>query len=146
MAGGLVGVLAAVYEEVLRNNILMNVLSFGTIFLICVITYRSFVAGVLLMVPMLVANSVINAYMGARGIGINLNTLPVVTVGVGFGIDYGIYILSRVAEEVRLGRGTADAVVVSLASAGRVVFEELEEALELPRDDVLVERSGALKL
>jgi uncharacterized protein len=121
MAGGLVGVLAAVYEEVLRNNILMNVLSFGTIFLICVITYRSFVAGVLLMVPMLVANSVINAYMGARGIGINLNTLPVVTVGVGFGIDYGIYILSRVAEEVRLGRGTADAVVVSLASAGRAV-------------------------
>jgi len=121
MAGGLVGVLAAVYEEVLRNNILMNVLSFGTIFLICVITYRSFVAGVLLMVPMLVANSVINAYMGARGIGINLNTLPVVTVGVGFGIDYGIYILSRIAEEVRNGRTTEDAVVTSLASAGRAV-------------------------
>jgi uncharacterized protein len=121
MAAGLVGVLAAVYEEVLRNNILMNVLSFGTIFLVCAVTYRSLVAAVLLLVPMLVANSVINAYMGARGVGINLNTLPVVTVGVGFGIDYGIYILSRVAEEVRLGRSTPDAVVVSIASAGRAV-------------------------
>jgi uncharacterized protein len=121
MAGGLVGVLAAVYEEVLRNNILMNVLSFATIFVICAITYRSLVAAVLLMVPMLVANSVINAYMGARGIGINLNTLPVVTVGVGFGIDYGIYILSRVAEEVRLGRPTPEAVITSLTSAGRAV-------------------------
>ncbi|MGH7899166.1 MAG: efflux RND transporter permease subunit, partial [Candidatus Binatia bacterium] len=121
MAGGLIGVLAAVYEEVLRNNILMNVLSFGTIFLICAITYRSIVAGALLMVPMVIANSVINAYMGARGIGINLNTLPVVTVGVGFGIDYGIYILSRVAEEVRAGRSTEDAVVNAITSAGRAV-------------------------
>jgi predicted RND superfamily exporter protein len=121
MAGGLIGVLAAVYEEVLRNNILMNLLSFGTIFVICVITYRSVVAGVLLILPMLVANSVINAYMGARGIGVNLNTLPVVTVGVGFGIDYGIYILSRVAEEVRRGAATPDAVVASIASAGRAV-------------------------
>jgi len=121
MAGGLVGVLAAVYEEVLRNNILMNVLAFATIFLICAATYGSLVAAVLLLVPMVVANSVINAYMGARGIGINLNTLPVVTVGVGFGIDYGIYILSRVAEEVRGGASTAAAVVTSIASAGRAV-------------------------
>ncbi len=121
MAGGLIGVLAAVYEEVLRNNLLMNVLSFSAIFVICAVTYRSFVAAVLLLVPMLIANSVINAYMGARGIGVNLNTLPVVTVGVGFGIDYGIYILSRVAEEIRHGKGTADAVVASLASAGRAV-------------------------
>jgi predicted RND superfamily exporter protein len=121
MAGGLVGVLAAVYEEVLRNNVLMNVLSFGTIFLVCAATYRSLVAAGLLLVPMLVANSVINAYMGARGIGINLNTLPVVTVGVGFGFDYGIYILSRIGEEVRAGRPTREATVEALASAGRAV-------------------------
>src|SRR5207245_5206232 len=68
MAGGLVGVLAAVYEEVLRNNILMNVLSFGTIFLICVITYPSFFAGVLLMVSMLVDTSVMTTYLGECGI------------------------------------------------------------------------------
>jgi hypothetical protein len=121
MAGGLIGVLAAVYEEVLNNNVLMTVLSFGAILAICAVTYQSLVAAALLLVPMLVANSVINAYMGARGIGINLNTLPVVTVGVGFGIDYGIYILSRVGEEVRGGKATAAAVVASIGSAGRAV-------------------------
>ena len=36
------------------------------------------------------------------GIGININTLPLVTVGVGFGIDYGLYILSRIIEEIRV--------------------------------------------
>jgi uncharacterized protein len=121
MAGGLIGVIAAVYEEVARQNLLMTLLSFATIFAICAATYRSIVAAILLLVPMIVANAVINAYMGARGIGINLNTLPVVTVGVGFGIDYGIYILSRIAEEIRLGKTTRDAVIASIASAGRAV-------------------------
>jgi hypothetical protein len=121
MAGSLIGVLAAVYEEVARNNLLMTVLSFGTIFLICAATYRSMMAALLLLVPMLIANAVINAYMGARGIGINLNTLPVVTVGVGFGIDYGIYILSRIAEEVTLGKATPEATVEAIASAGKAV-------------------------
>ncbi len=121
LAGGLIGVLAAVYEEVLRQNVLMTVLSFGTILAVCVVTYRSWVAALLLLVPMIVANSVINAYMAARGIGVNLNTLPVVTVGVGFGIDYGIYILSRVKEEVAAGKPTVEAVVSSIGSAGRAV-------------------------
>jgi predicted RND superfamily exporter protein len=122
MAGGLIGVLAAVYEEVLRYNLLMNVLSFATIFLVVAATYRSLVAATLLIVPMLIANSVINAYMGARGIGINLNTLPIVTVGVGFGIDYGIYIVSRATEAASAaGRSTVDAVVEAVSSAGKAV-------------------------
>ncbi|MGH7857086.1 MAG: efflux RND transporter permease subunit, partial [Candidatus Binatia bacterium] len=121
MAGSLIGVLAAVYEEVLRNNILMHVLAFGAIFVICAITYRSLVAAFLLIVPMAVANSVINAYMGARGIGINLNTLPVVTVGVGFGIDYGIYILSRTREEVLRGGSVREAAVAAISTAGKAV-------------------------
>ena len=44
----------------------------------------------------------INAYMATMGIGININTLPLVTVGVGFGIDYGLYIVSRIIEEIRV--------------------------------------------
>ena len=121
LAGSLIGVLAAVYEEVLRHNVLMHVLAFSTIFAICAVTYRSLVAALLLIVPMVVANAVINAYMGARGIGINLNTLPVVTVGVGFGIDYGIYILSRVREEVRVGATVADAATAAISTAGKAV-------------------------
>ncbi len=98
LAGGLIGVLAAANEELLANDLLMNALGFGTIYLVLMFTYRSFVAGFLMLMPLLVSNFTINAYMGWQNMGININTLPVVTVGVGFGIDYGLYIVSRTIE------------------------------------------------
>ncbi len=98
LAGGLIGVLAAANEELLRNDVLMNALGFGTIYVVLLFTYRSVVAGILMLLPLLISNFTINAYMGWNNMGININTLPVVTVGVGFGIDYGLYIVSRTIE------------------------------------------------
>ena len=59
--------------------------------------------------------------MAARGIGLDLNTLPVIAVGVGFGIDYGIYILSRVQERTSTGMPLEDAVRDAIGDAGRTV-------------------------
>jgi predicted RND superfamily exporter protein len=121
LAGGLIGVLAAANEELLKNDILVNVLGFGTIFLVLVVTYRSVMAGLYMILPLLVANAVIHAYMGARDIGINIHTLPVVTVGVGFGIDYGLYIVSRIIEEYRTGFSLPEAVRSAIATSGKAV-------------------------
>jgi uncharacterized protein len=63
----------------------------------------------------------VNAYMGARDIGININTLPVVTVGVGFGIDYGLYIVSRIIEEYRTGLSLSAAIREAVATSGKSV-------------------------
>jgi len=98
LAGGLIGVLAAANQELLRNDVMMNALGFGTIYLVLLFTYRSFVSGLIMLLPLIASNFVINAYMGYQGMGININTLPVITVGVGFGIDYGLYIVSRSIE------------------------------------------------
>ncbi len=98
LAGGLIGVLAAANQELLRNDVMMNALGFGTIFIVLLFTYRSFVSGLIMLLPLVASNFVINAYMGWQNMGININTLPVVTVGVGFGIDYGLYIVSRTIE------------------------------------------------
>ncbi len=121
LAGGAVGVLAAANEELLKNDALVNVLGFTTIFIIVVFTYRSWAAGLYLPIPLLAANAVVNAYMSVRHIGINVNTLPVVTVGVGFGIDYGFYIVSRFIEECHTGRNLREAVSVAVATAGKSV-------------------------
>ena len=59
--------------------------------------------------------------MAARGIGLDVDTLPVIAVGVGFGIDYGIYILSRVQERTLAGMPLDDAVREAIAGAGRTV-------------------------
>ncbi len=121
LAGGFIGIMAAVYDEIVRSQALMTAASFLVIFVVCGLTYRSLLAAILLVLPLGLANAVVNGYMAARGIGLDLNTLPVIAVGVGFGIDYGIYLLSRVQEGVRGGAEIEDAVRVALTGAGRTV-------------------------
>jgi len=119
LAGGLIGVTAAANEEILKNDILMNLLGFGTIFLIVMFTYRSAVASLVMMIGLFLANGIVNAYMGYRNIGINLQSLPIVTVGVGFGIDYALYIVSRAVEEYK--GDVSEAVRMGLVTAGKAV-------------------------
>lgn len=139
LAGGLIGVTGAANEEIVKNDILMNLLGFGTIFLIVMFTYRSAVASLVMMIGLFLANGVVNAYMGYQNIGINLQSLPIVTVGVGFGIDYALYIVSRAVEEfpkvmARLKTerpnatedelksvATSESVRLGLATAGKAV-------------------------
>jgi uncharacterized protein len=121
LAAGIIGELAAANQEIIDNDLLLNVLAFATIYIIILITYRSFMAGLYLLFPLVLANAAINAYMGAHDIGININTLPVVTVGVGFGIDYSIYIVSRIIEELALGYDLKGSTYTALITSGKAV-------------------------
>lgn len=121
LAGGLIGVLAAANEELVRNDILMNFLGFFTIWIILLFTYRSFSCGLYLLGPLIASNIIVNAYMAVNGIGVNIHTLPLVTVGVGFGIDYGLYIVSRVIEEIRIRGDLVDSTREALVTSGKAV-------------------------
>jgi predicted RND superfamily exporter protein len=121
LAGGLIGVLAAANEELVRNDILMNFLGFFTIWIILLFTYRSFSCGLYLLGPLIASNIVVNAYMAVNGIGVNIHTLPLVTVGVGFGIDYGLYIVSRIIEEIRIRGDLVDSTREALVTSGKAV-------------------------
>jgi len=121
LAGGLIGVLAAANEELVRNDILMNFLGFFTIWVILLFTYRSFSCGLFLLGPLICSNIIVNAYMALNNIGINIHTLPLVTVGVGFGIDYGLYIVSRVIEEIQVKGDLTESVREALVTSGKAV-------------------------
>ncbi|UCD83685.1 MAG: MMPL family transporter, partial [Deltaproteobacteria bacterium] len=96
-------------------------LAFAIVFLFCGITFRSVTAGILFMIPIAVSNYLTYALMGARGIGLDVNVLPVVSLGVGLGVDYGLYIISRIEEEYKENRNLESAVLTSIATAGRAV-------------------------
>ncbi len=121
LAGGLIGVLAAANDELLKNDLLMNLLGFGTMYVIMLFTYRSWAAGFYLLAPLMVANIIINATMAISGISININTLPLVTVGLGFGIDYGLYILSRTIEEIQVRGDLEDSMREAMVTTGKAV-------------------------
>ncbi len=121
LAGGLIGVLAAANDELVRNDLMLNLLGFGTIYMIILFTYRSFAAGVYMLFPLLISNMFVNAYMAFEGIGVNIHTLPLVTVGLGFGIDYGLYIVSRIIEEIRVKHDLYLATKEALCTTGKSV-------------------------
>ena len=121
LAGGLIGTLAAANEELVKNDALMNFLGFFTMYLIMLFTYRSFAAGLYLLAPLALSNIMVNAYMAVNDIGVNIHTLPLVTVGLGFGIDYGLYIVSRTIEEIRIRGDLKDSLREALETSGKAV-------------------------
>ena len=121
LAGGLIGTLAAANEELVKNDALMNFLGFFTMWMIMLFTYRSFAAGLYLLAPLLLSNVMVNAYMAVNDIGVNIHTLPLVTVGLGFGIDYGLYIVSRTIEEIRVRGDLKDSLREALETSGKAV-------------------------
>lgn len=116
LASGNLGVLAAANETVKDSQLLNFVLVMLTVFGLCALTYRSFLAAIILMIPLNLANFVTLSIMYFMGIGLNINTLPIVSVGIGVGIDYGIYLLSRLCEEYQ-GTGSE----YSLATVTRAI-------------------------
>jgi predicted RND superfamily exporter protein len=105
MAGGIMGILAAINDEVERSHIANITLIFVVIFCLHSLTYWSFASGGIIFLQIATATLVSLAYMAIRGVGLNINTLPVQSVGVGIGVDYAIYIVDRIRQEVA---GTSD--------------------------------------
>lgn len=123
LAGGLVGVLAAVNEVILSGQIEAIALALLVLVACCAITYKSTVAGVFFMVPVLLSNTLTFSYMAWKGIGMNINTLPVVALGIGLGVDYTFYIVDGIREELHRGGNTIEqAITKALRSAGRGVL------------------------
>ena len=58
---------------------------------------------------------------GRLGIGVKVATFPVIAVGVGIGVDYGIYIYSKMMEYLRRGEGLGKAYYLTLKTTGKAV-------------------------
>lgn len=121
LAGGLGGVLAAVNEVILAGQIEAIAWSLLVLVIVAAITYRSFVAGMFFMIPVILSNTLTFSYMAYKGIGMNINTLPVVALGIGLGVDYSFYVVDTIREEMRL-HGDLKRAIYGLSSAGMGVL------------------------
>lgn len=124
LASGYAGVLAAANEVIARSDKLTLGLMLLAQLIFCAIGFRSLMAGLLFVGVVLMSNTFGMALMAYWNVGLNVNTLPVISLGIGFGEDYGIYIVSRAIEEYRR-RGQSDlnpALVDGVATAGKAVL------------------------
>ncbi len=122
LAGGIIGILAAVNEEVEWSYWANMLAIFSMTFLLCSFTFRSVLASLTLIVPLAVSQILSDAFMRLQGIDMNINSLPVAAVGVGVGVDYGIYVLTRLAELYAQHRTYERACHLTLLSTGKAVL------------------------
>ena len=122
LAGGLIGILAAVNEEVEYSYWVSLIVVFSVVFLLCTLTFRSLKAGIILIIPLALSQVLSEVFMLVKGIDLNINSLPVAAIAVGIGIDYGIYLMSRIAEEYRNCKNYGAANRVALATTGKAII------------------------
>ncbi len=122
LAGGLIGILAGVNEEVEWSYRVNLILILIVVFILSYLTYVSVAGALIVMLPSLVAQPLSEAVMYLFGIDMNINSLPVAAVGIGIGIDYGYYVLSRIVEELCSGEGFDVAIRRTFETTGRTVM------------------------
>src|SRR5947208_1589883 len=122
LAGQLIGILAAVNEEVEWSYRVNLALILAVVFCLSYATYVSFLGALIVMLPSLVALPLSEAVMYLFGIDMNINSLPVAAVGIGIGIDYGYYVLSRIVEELCAGEGFDVAIRRMFETTGKTVL------------------------
>lgn len=123
LAGGAVGVQAGVREIIADAQLLNLILALAGIFLCCTVEFKSLLAGLILTIPLAVSNVITFALMGAYQIGLTVNTFPVASVGIGLGVDYGIYFCSRLVEERKTASSMGEAICATLLTNGKSIIQ-----------------------
>jgi predicted RND superfamily exporter protein len=118
LAGGNVGVMAASNEAVKRAEVIMLAALFGSVALFCWLTFFSLRAVLCILVPLAIVAILCNALMAMLGIGLKVATLPVMALGVGVGVDYGIYLYERIQHEMAAGADLREAFYRAMCQRG----------------------------
>jgi predicted RND superfamily exporter protein len=103
LAAGNVGVMAATNETVKAKELLILGGVFAAVIVMCLLTFHSAVGTMLVVGPLALVSVLVYAVMALVGIGLKVSTLPMVALGAGIGVDYGIYLFSRMEEFLHQG-------------------------------------------
>uniref|UniRef100_UPI0035710C5E efflux RND transporter permease subunit n=1 Tax=Marinobacterium nitratireducens TaxID=518897 RepID=UPI0035710C5E len=121
LAAGNAGIEAATNKVVRDANRTMLFYVYAAVSLFCLITFRSWRAALVAILPLVLTSILCEALMVWMGIGVKVATLPVIALGVGIGVDYALYLLSVQLQFQRIGLPLADAYKHALGFTGKVV-------------------------
>ncbi|HUG20937.1 efflux RND transporter permease subunit [Piscinibacter sp.] len=121
LAAGNSGVEAATNIVVKQSERLMLLLVYGIVSLLVWWEFKSWRIALCIMIPLYITSVLCEALMTLLGLGVKVGTLPVIALGVGIGVDYGIYIYNRLEHFLRQGLSLKDAYFHTLTSTGVAV-------------------------
>ena len=122
-AGGTIGMLAAVNQTV-KPMLSANSIGTASLVLLCLIVAYGWVLGTaVLFLPLIFRTTLLLGILGFLKVGLTAEIIPVIALGIGFGDDFGIYIVSRVMDELKEGGGTLkEALIEAMSTSGKAVF------------------------
>ena len=121
LAAGNAGIEAATNQEIAVAQTRMMLLIYGVVCALIFISFSSWRAVICIVVPLALTSFLCQALMAYLEIGVKVATLPVIALGVGVGVDYGIYIYSKLAYFLRRGLSIQDAYYNTLTTTGEAV-------------------------
>jgi predicted RND superfamily exporter protein len=122
-AGGNIGMLAAVNQIVETMLPINSLYTSFLVFLCLVFAYGSLVSGWILIIPLVFRTLLVFGILGFLRVGLTAEIIPVVALGIGFGDDFGIYIVSRIKDKLKEGGGSLkEALVEAMSTSGKAVF------------------------
>jgi uncharacterized protein len=122
LAAGSAGIEAATNIVVKQAWRTMLLLVYAAVALLALVTFRSWRAVVVAMLPLILTSVLAEALMVALGMGVKVATLPVIALGVGIGVDYALYILSVTLSQLREGKSLSQSYYRALLFTGKVVM------------------------
>lgn len=126
LAGGNAGVMAATNDVVQAAQTPIVLWVFGSVIVLCLVVFRSIRATLCIVLPLALVSYLGYALMVYLDIGLKTATLPVVALGVGIGVDYGIYIFAVLQRELENGVAFSEALFHAFRdTGGAVVFTGL---------------------
>lgn len=121
MAAGNSGFEAATNEVIATAQYQMLAWVYGVVGLLCLLTFRSLKTLICIIAPLALTSVLCQALMANLGIGVKVATLPVIALGVGIGVDYGIYIYSKLNTYLVQGMPLTQAYLNTLKTTGKSV-------------------------
>jgi predicted RND superfamily exporter protein len=122
-AGGNIGMLAAVNQIVAEMLSVNSLQTSALVFLCLVFAYGSLVSGWLLIIPLILRTLFVFGILGFLKVGLTAEMIPMVALGIGFGDDFGIYIVQRIKDELhKKGTTLKEALLEAMSTSGKAVF------------------------
>ncbi|HEY1057553.1 MAG TPA: MMPL family transporter [Limnobacter sp.] len=121
LAAGNSGIEAATNIVVEQAQKTMLVLVYTIIGLLVWWEFKSFRVMLAIMIPLFITEVLCKVIMVQLNLGIKVATLPVIALGVGIGVDYGIYIYNRLESFLAKGLNFKQAYFETLRTTGVAV-------------------------
>lgn len=122
LASGPITVLAATNETIAQAVLPILLSIYGSVIVMCLLIFRNLKSTIAITLPLIVISNLTLWLLTALDIGLTVFTFPLITLSIGISVNQGIYILSAMNEQLKLGSTVQEAYYIALKQRGNAVL------------------------